>query len=213
MTDNRLEVVKLRAALAEVMTNRGVFSTETYTQIILALYDRIRLLQTQSADFDSADEIRLVTVMFIDVVDSTRIARHLKAEDWKKTLSDIHSLLSKIIRKWGGEVGQFLGDGLLCFFGSQRSQEDDALRAVNCAVEVQESISSFNDQLTMQGKQNHYAAGNSEDRISFAVRIGMSTGQVVVGMIGDADKMELLATGTPTNLAARLQTLCEPGKV
>lgn len=214
MDDSRLEIAKLRAALVEVMSNRGVFSTDTYTQIILSLYDRIRQLQTQPVDFANTDEIRLVTVMFIDLVDSTRIARRLKAENWKKILGDVHNLLSEVIHKWGGEIGQFLGDGMLCFFGSQRSQEDDVLRAVNCAMEVQDTIKHFTDQRIGQGRQaHHYTDTEADTRILLTTRIGMSTGQVVVGMVGVADKMELLAMGTPTNLAARLQALCEPGRV
>jgi class 3 adenylate cyclase len=113
MTDPALNIARLRAALAEVFAQRDVFSNETYTQIVMALYDRIRVLQTQPTDNRENDEIRLVTVVFMDVVDSTEMARRLQAENWKQIISDAHVLLSQIVRNWGGDVGQYLGDGLL----------------------------------------------------------------------------------------------------
>lgn len=209
MTQNAaLQIAKLRAALTEVFAQRSLFSDETYTQVVLALYDRLRMLQTYSGDFTQPpaieyDEIRLVTVMFIDVVDSTEIVskQRVDAEDWKKIIRDAHSRLRSVLRSWDGEVGQYLGDGLLCFFGAHRSQEDDAVRAVYCALASQEAIAQYALRIREQ-----YG-------IDFAVRIGMSTGRVVVGLMGDEDKKEVLTVGTPTNLASRLQGMCEPGKI
>lgn len=200
---NAAQIAKLRAALAEILSRRNVFSHETYTQIILALYDRIRVLQSddEAKASEGSDEIRLVTVMFIDILDSTQIAHQVAAEDWKFIIGETYNRLGVIVREWGGEVAQYLGDGILCFFGAQRSVEDDAVRAVNCALAAQEAMLKYATEL----KQKY--------KFRFAVRIGMSTGRVVVGLIGDDDKRELLALGTPTNLAARLQVLAEPGRV
>ncbi len=209
MTQNAVhQIAKLRAALTEVFAQRSLFSEETYTQVVLALYDRMRMLQTHSGEFASSpvaeyDEIRLVTVMFIDVVDSTEIVskQRVDAEDWKKIIRDAHSRLRSVLRSWDGEVGQYLGDGLLCFFGAHHSREDDAVRAVYCALAAQEAIAEYAIRIRQQY------------RIDFAVRIGMSTGRVVVGLMGDEDKKEILTVGTPTNLASRLQGMCEPGKI
>lgn len=209
MTQNAaLQMAKLRTALTEVFAQRSLFSDETYTQVVLALYDRMRTLQTHSGEFAPPpvaeyDEIRLVTVMFIDVVDSTEIVsrQRVDAEDWKKIIRDAHSRLRSVLRSWDGEVGQYLGDGLLCFFGAHRSREDDAVRAVYCAMASQEAIGEYAIRIRQQ-----YG-------IDFAVRIGMSTGRVVVGLMGDEDKREILTVGTPTNLASRLQGMCEPGKI
>lgn len=201
-SQNAAQIAKLRAALGEIFSRRSVFSHDTYTQIVLAIYDRIRDLQSDAASVaDESDEIRLVTVMFIDVLDSTQLAHQVGAEDWKLIIGEAYARLGALIREWDGEVAQYLGDGLLCFFGAHHSQEDDAVRAVYCALAMQEALAAYAREL-----YDTY-------RIRFAARIGMSTGRVVVGMIGDEDKQELLALGTPTNLAARLQTLAEPGKV
>ena len=212
MSDTAVRTAKLRAALTEVLTKRDVFSQETYTQIVMSLYERIRVLQTQPFDQQESDEIRLVTVMFLDIINSTELARRLQAENWKKIISDTHSLLSRIIRKWGGEVGQYLGDGVLCFFGAQHSQEDDALRAVHCALEAQDAITRYAQEINDE-YNSLYSGQEGSSGILFAMRIGMSTGQVVVGMVGDAEKQELVAMGATTNLASRLQSMCDPGKV
>jgi len=203
-----IQLAKLRAALTEVFAQRRLFSDETYTQVVLALYDRMRMLQTHSDEYSLSpvaeyDEIRLVTVMFIDVVDSTEIVsrQRVDAEDWKKIIRDAHSRLRSVLRSWDGEVGQYLGDGLLCFFGAHRSREDDAVRAVYCALSSQDAIAEYAARIRQQ-----YG-------IDFAVRIGMSTGRVVVGLMGDEDKKEILTVGTPTNLASRLQGMCDPGKI
>jgi class 3 adenylate cyclase/tetratricopeptide (TPR) repeat protein len=203
-----LQIVKLRAALTEVFAQRSLFSDETYTQVVLALYDRLRILQTYSGEYSPPptveyDEIRLVTVMFIDVMDSTEIVskQRVDAEDWKKIIRDAHSRLRSVLHSWDGEVGQYLGDGLLCFFGVHRSREDDTARAVYCALACQEAMAEYAVRI-----RERYG-------IDFAVRIGMSTGRVVVGVMGDEDKKEILTVGTPTNLASRLQGMCEPGKV
>jgi predicted ATPase/class 3 adenylate cyclase len=215
MTQPSDEIAKVKAALAEVLAKRSAFSAETYTQIVLVLYDRLRHLQTVSQSSEESapvvaksDEIRLVTVMFIDVVDSTEIARRLDAEgrtdDWKAIIGSAHARLAGVIDQWDGEVGQYLGDGLLCFFGASRSRGDDAIRCVSCALTVQEAM-------------RQYAAEISTTIINlnmdFAVRIGISTGRVVVGRIGTEKKNEVLAVGPTTNLAARLQSLCAPGGI
>ncbi|RMF76175.1 MAG: hypothetical protein D6737_20710 [Chloroflexi bacterium] len=205
MTSNQSDIDKIRFALNEVLSQRDVFTSGTYTQIVLALYDKLRRLQTASANKSilaaNPDEIRLVSVMFIDIKDSTRIAQQLETEDFKTMLADVHRRIAEIVQEWGGEVGQYLGDGLLCFFGAHRSRTDDASRAVSAALTVQKSMETYAQQF-----EQRYA-------INFAVRTAISTGRVVVGMIGTAEKKEFLAMGTTTNLAARLQNLANPTEI
>ncbi|NWF69538.1 MAG: AAA family ATPase [Chloroflexi bacterium] len=203
------QIAKLREALTEVVKNRQVFSPEAHASIVRALLDKIRILQTLPNNTASAapaapspDEIRLVSVMFVDIIDSTLMAQKLKEPDvWKRLIGRAHQRLASAVEEWDGEIGQYLGDGLLCFFGAHRSRGDDAMRAVACS-------------LALQQKMQAYAAEvKAEFDIDFAVRIALSTGKVVVGMIGTEEKQEFLAMGQTTNLAARLQALCPPGKV
>lgn len=206
MASNENQVGKLQAALSEVLERREAFSDEAYNQIVLALYDKIRAVQVRTDSSGgpvatTPDEIRLVTVMFVDVNDSTRLAERFEAEDWKNIISGAHALLSEVVSAWDGQVGQYLGDGLLCFFGTHHSLGDEAVRAVSSALAAQEAIAAYAEQV------------RAEHNIDFSVRIALSTGRAVVGLIGGGEKQELLAVGTPTNLAARLQSLCEPGGV
>ncbi len=187
---------RIKQALQEVREHRHLFNDETFSQIILALLDRLRRYQTRN-DTSSAtpdgDEIRLVTVLFVDIKDSTTLARSLDASDWKNLLAQAHERVAAVVTRWEGTVGQYLGDGVLIFFGASRSRGDDALRAVACGLDVLEAIDAFANEVFLQ-----YG-------IEFAVRIGISTGKLVVGMIGGNEKQELLALGPATNLAARLQ--------
>lgn len=200
---SRLE--KLTTALREIRDNRQQFTPEAYHQIVLALLDKRRVLQTvrtKDSPAIGADEIRLVTVMFIDVKDSTELARRVEDEEaWKSIINIAHERMARLIAEYDGEVGQYLGDGLLSFFGAHRSRGDDALRAVACAVALQADIQTYATDV-----QRQYHA-------EFNVRIGISTGRVVVGMIGGTQKQEFLALGLATNLAARLQAICEPGQI
>jgi class 3 adenylate cyclase/tetratricopeptide (TPR) repeat protein len=202
------QVAKVRAALAEVVANRQSFSPDSHALIVRTLLDKIRALQTlpasttSTAPTPSADEIRLVSVMFVDVKDSTLMAQKLKEpEAWKRVIGKAHHRLASVVEEWDGEVGQYLGDGLLCFFGAHRSRGDDAMRAVACSLALQHKMVAYAQEI------------KDEFNIDFAIRIAISTGKVVVGMIGTEEKQEFLAVGQTTNLAARLQNLASPGQV
>lgn len=199
-------IENLRKALAEVRHHRAHFSTDAYNTVVATLLERIRnnrtITETKNEPVKS-DEIRLVTVMFVDVVESTRLARKMDRGDWKTLISDAHSLMASIVLEAEGNVGQYLGDGMLCYFGAQHSRGDDALRAVNCALVIQQAMLDYAEQAVRKYKQ---ATG-------FAVRISLSTGRVVVGLIGNEEKQELLALGPATNLASRLQSFAEPNTI
>ena len=203
MTSDRQDPVeKLKIALAEVRENRAYFSDESFSTIVMALLDHIRRLQiTANTTGATTDEIRLVTVIFIDVKDSTLLAQAMDTGDFKSVLEESHRRISSLITEWDGTIGQYLGDGVLAFFGAQKSRGDDALRCVACALAIQNAMNDYGNEVFL----NH--------GVEFAVRIGISTGRLVVGMVGGADKQELLALGPATNLAARLQTEAPAGGI
>jgi class 3 adenylate cyclase/tetratricopeptide (TPR) repeat protein len=196
------QVQRLKQALSEMREKKAHFSEEAFAQIIMLLLKHLRQVQTtEREEAQPADEIRLVTVMFIDVKDSTEMVHQVGASEWKSIIAQAHERVAHLIAQWDGQIGQYLGDGVLCFFGAQNSRGDDASRAVACALAVQQSIENYAKEVSKQYK------------IVFAVRIGISTGRVVVGMVGGASKQERLALGPATNLASRLQTIAEPGEV
>jgi len=196
-------IEKLQNALAEVRAHRSQFSPMAYDTVVTALLEKIQRnrAETESKnDTVKTDEIRLVTVMFVDVVESTRLTQQLESSDWKDLISNAHGLMVTTILEAEGNVGQFLGDGILCYFGAQDSRRDDALRAVNCALMIQKRMERYAEEA-----MRHYKMATG-----FAIRISLSTGRVVVGMVGNEDKQELLALGPATNLASRLQSFAQP---
>lgn len=146
-------------------------------------------------------ERRQLTVMFCDLVGSTDLSGQLDPEDLREVVRAYQKSAETAIQRFGGHIAQYLGDGLLVYFGYPRANEDDAQRAVHASVGIGRAIKSLNTQL-----QADYS-------ISLAVRIGIHTGPVVVGEMGGDIRHENLAMGETPNLAARLQGLAEPGEV
>src|SRR5688500_999108 len=144
MTFINSRLTDVKKALDEVLSKRQLLSEDSFNEIILALNDKIHALQSiapQSIATDT-DEISLVTVMFVDVENSTQIAEKLD-EEWKTMIGEVHQQIASVVEDWDGEVGQYLGDGVLCFFGAHRSRDDDAVRAVSCALEIQKMATEY----------------------------------------------------------------------
>jgi class 3 adenylate cyclase/tetratricopeptide (TPR) repeat protein len=204
MVDSNPQIERIKTALSELRDNKAHFTNSSYAQIVLALMERLRKLQTvrtKEPNTPATDEIRLVTVVFVDIVDSTILAQSMDNSDWKNAINDAHTRIADVVSKHDGQVGQYLGDGVLCFFGAQHSRSDDALRAVTCALAIQQDLETLG---------NHFFLTHGKE---FSARIAITTGRLVVGMIGNASKQELLALGPATNLASRLQNLAPSGGI
>jgi class 3 adenylate cyclase/predicted ATPase len=151
----------------------------------------------------SEGERRQLTVMFCDMVGSTALSAQLDPEELRTVVRDYQATCAAVIRRFDGYVAQYLGDGLLVYFGYPHAHEDDALRAVRTGLEI---IDAFQDPRSERGRERALARGRPE----IHVRVGIHTGLVVVGEIGEGGQRELLALGETPNLAARLQGLAEP---
>jgi class 3 adenylate cyclase len=148
-----------------------------------------------------AAERRQLTVLFCDLVDSTALAGRLDPEDLREVVRAYQQACAKVIQRFEGHIAQYLGDGLLVYFGYPQAHEDDAQRAVQTELGMVEAIRTLNTGLEQ-------AQG-----LRLAVRVGIHTGLVVVGEIGEAGRQEQLALGETPNIAARLQGLAQPDTV
>jgi class 3 adenylate cyclase len=143
-------------------------------------------------------ERRQLTVLFCDLVDSTGLARQLDPEDLREVVRAYQEACAKVIARFEGHIAQYLGDGLLVYFGYPSAHEDDAQRAVRAGLGIVEAMGQLNTRLTQ------------ERGVQLAVRLGSHTGLVVVGEVGGGTRQEQLALGETPNLAARLQGLAAP---
>ncbi|MFN5516316.1 MAG: AAA family ATPase [Cyanobacteriota bacterium] len=146
-------------------------------------------------------ERRQLTVLFCDLVDSTRLSQQLDPEDLREVIRSYQEACVAVLLQFGGYVAQYLGDGLLVYFGYPQAHEDDAQRAVRSGLGILKAMTA----LTLRSLENA--------SVRLSVRIGIHTGLVVVGEIGGGGRYEQLALGDTPNLAARLQSLAEPNTV
>src|SRR5882672_6188729 len=146
-------------------------------------------------------ERRQLTVMFCDLVDSTKLSSQLDPEDWRDVVRAYQRVCTDVIQRYDGYIAQLLGDGLLVYFGYPQAHEDDAQRAVHTGLGILEAVEALNTSLKP-------AKG-----IILAIRLGIHTGLVVIGDMGGAGRQEQLALGETPNIAARIQGLAQPNTI
>ena len=148
-----------------------------------------------------AGERKRVTVLFCDLVDSTPLAERLGPEVMHRLLNRFFDLALHEVRRYEGTINQFLGDGFMALFGAPMAHEDHVRRALLAALGLQRCL------------REHRAAFEAEYGVGLRTRMGLNTGLVVVGTIGDNLRMDYTAVGDTTNLAARLQQLAAPDTI
>lgn len=148
-----------------------------------------------------AGERKRATVFFCDLVGSTAIAEHLDPELYRELLDRYLELVFAEIYRFEGIVNQLAGDGLMALFGAPIAHEDAPERAVRAALAIQSALGELSARLVEEGG------------VALHARVGIHTGIVVAGTVGNDFKMDYTAIGDTTNLAARLQALAEPGAI
>jgi class 3 adenylate cyclase len=143
-------------------------------------------------------ERRQLTVLFCDLAGSTELSGRLDPEEMSEVIRTYQRGCADVIRHWDGYVAKYMGDGVLAYYGWPRAHEDDAERAVRAGLELAKAV----------------AVQTASDGTQLAARIGIATGEVVVGeLIGEGAAQEEAVVGETPNLAARLQALAAPGTV
>ncbi len=141
-------------------------------------------------------ERRQVTVMFSDLVGSTALSARMDPEDLREVISVYQKCVAETVRRHGGFLAKYLGDGVLVYFGYPEAHEDDAERAVRAGLELVVAVTAL------------------ESPVALQIRVGVATGLVVVGdLIGSGESQEHGIVGETPNLAARLQRTAEPNSV
>src|ERR1051325_2108167 len=140
-----------------------------------------------------------VTVLFADVKGSMDLAEQVDPEQWHKIMDRFFAILSDGVHPFEGTINQFTGDGIMALFGAPIAHEDHAQRACYTALHLKDEL-------------RRYAEDLKKTRgLSFSVRMGLNSGEVVVGKIGDDLRMDYTAQGQTVGLAARMEQLAAPG--
>ena len=134
--------------------------------------------------------------MFSDLVGSTALSARMDPEDLREVISAYQKCVAETVRRFGGFVAKYMGDGVLVYFGYPQAHEDDAERAVRAGLELIAAVTALKSPVSLQ------------------TRVGIATGLVVVGdLIGSGEAQERGIVGETPNLAARLQGIAEPNMV
>lgn len=145
-------------------------------------------------------ERRQLTVMFCDIVGSSALSERSDPEDLREIIAKYHRAAGKVIERHKGYVAQYLGDGILVYFGYPHAYEDDARRAAQAALDIMVTLDRLNRELELG------------EHSALALRIGLHTGLTVVGALSEGGR-DTLALGDTPNIAARLQDLGEPNAI
>ena len=142
---------------------------------------------------DAASERKHVTVLFADVRGSMALAEQLDVEDWRAIIDRFFVLLAEGVHRFGGTVIQYTGDGVMAVFGAPVAYEDHAQRACAAALHLRDEL------------RRHAQTLRRERGLDFAVRMGLNSGEAVVGAVGDAARREYTALGHAVGLAQRVE--------
>jgi len=143
-------------------------------------------------------ERRQLTILFCDLVGSTVLSARFDPEDLGRIIGSYHRMCADAVTRYGGYVAQYVGDGVVVYFGYPQAHEDDAERALHAALALVDGIGQLSPQV----------------EFALQIRVGIATGLVVVGdIMGDGRTWAHAATGETPNLAARLQAIAEPNTV
>jgi class 3 adenylate cyclase/predicted ATPase len=203
--ENDINFTILSALTDQDLKELGVSSLGHRRQLLRAIAEltgvekgapKIAVAAPAASQPNDAAERRQVTVMFSDLVGSTALSARMDPEDLREVISSYQKSVAETVRRFGGFVAKYMGDGVLIYFGYPQAHEDDAERAVRAGLELIAAVAALKSPVLLQ------------------TRVGIATGLVVVGdLIGSGEAQERGIVGETPNLAARLQGVAEPNRV
>ena len=146
-------------------------------------------------------EKKLVTVFFADAANYTSISEKLDPEEVHHIMDGCFKIIMDEVHKYEGTINQFTGDGVMALFGAPVAHEDHAQRACYAALSIQQAMELYGNEIS------------KNTGLQFKMRIGINSGPVIVGAIGDDLRMDYTAVGDTTNLASRMESLANPGAI
>ncbi len=149
---------------------------------------------------DTRAEYKQVTVLFADVIHSMDIASAVGAERLREIMAQLVDRAAAVVKRYGGTVDKFTGDGIMAVFGAPVALEDHALRACRAALDIHRGISDLADEVSRR------------DGVDLQLRIGLNSGQVIAGEIGTT-ATGYTAIGEQVGMAQRMESVAPPSGV
>jgi class 3 adenylate cyclase len=138
------QIAELRASISGLESQRGLLGDAIVDPALAALRGQLGLLEQQAAtQAVPAEDRRMVTILFMDMVGSTSMAEKLDPEEWRQVMNKLHTALGEAITAHRGTIAQYLGDGLLAFFGAREASENDPENAIGAALDGQAAAANL----------------------------------------------------------------------
>lgn len=191
------EITQITQAIAALEAQRAVLSDAVVDTALAPLRQRLASLQGQPA----AEQRKLVTILFADLVGFTAISSGMDPEELREIVNAYFKLWAECIEKYGGAVEKYIGDAVMAVFGLAVSQEDDPERAIRAALEMRQALAGLNEEL------------EAVWGVRLAMRVGIHTGPVMVSLLGERKGQDFVVVGDSVNLASRIQELAPSGGI
>jgi adenylate cyclase len=156
---------------------------------------------TGRLELEKGGEMRRATVMFADIRNFTSYSEQVPAQKVVTNLNEYFELMVDLVFEYEGTLDKFIGDEIMAIWGAPIEKEDDAERAVQCAIEIQEAIEAFNEERAEEG------------RVTFEIGVGLNTGDVIAGYMGSTRRMNYTVMGDVVNTANRICSKADPGEI
>jgi adenylate cyclase len=189
-----LENVRLLRRVEEDARTRGMLERYLSPELVEQVVSR-------KVDLKPGGQLCELTIMFSDIRGFTRIAATLDPHEVVELINEYFGIMVEVLFRHGATLDKFIGDSIMAFWGAPVKRDDDALRAVRCALEMQSQLAQFNRLLESSSQQQ------------LAVGIGINTGQAIAGNIGSARRIEYTILGDAVNVASRLQGVALGGQI